>query len=186
MFCNCSRDARVYDLRFFDCNVSLYLLQAPEVPKSDNASEPVFYGGLPSNLWKNIFLAYGVKGVIDLCAGEGEVCKAAMSLRKPCLALCFSDVHVKLLFDHLVTWMLANMADAGNIYHNANYKAFKAGTKPAEVQKPAPQPASTDPGNQPGKKHRLSEASKSKKIDKKRKRRRKSSSDASESSSSDD
>ena len=89
------------------------------------------------------------------------------------------------LFDHLVTWMLANMADAGNIYHNANYKAFKAGTKPAEVQKPAPQHASADPGKQPGKKQRLSEASKSK-TDKKRKRRGKSSSDAAESSSSDE
>lgn len=185
MFCNCSRDVSVYDLRFSDCNVSLCLLQAPEAPKSDTVSEPVFYGGLPSNLWKNIFLAYGVKGVIDVSAGEGEVCKAAMLLRKPCLAFCFSDVHVKLLFDHLVTWMLANMADAGNIYHNANYKAFKAGTKLAEVQKPAPQHVSTDPGKQPGKKQRLSEASKSK-IDKKRKRRGKSSSDSAESSSSDE
>ena len=121
--------------------------------------------------------------MIDLSAGEGEVCKAAMLMRKPCLAFCFSDVHVKLLFDHLVTWMLANMADAGTIYFNASYKAFKAGTKPAEGDKPAPQFVPSDPGKQPAKKPRLSEGSKT--SDKKRKRRAKSSSD-SESSSSDE
>jgi hypothetical protein len=49
------------------------------------AMEPVFHGGLPAVLWKNIFQAYGVKGAIDLAAGEGEVCKAAMLLRKPCV-----------------------------------------------------------------------------------------------------
>ena len=87
------------------------------------------------------------------------------------------------MFDHLVTWMLANMADAGTIYFNASYKAFKAGMKPAEGDKPAPQVVPSDPGKQPAKKSRLSEASK--KSDKKRKRRAKSSSQ-SESSSSDE
>jgi hypothetical protein len=46
--------------------------------------EPVFHGGLPAVLWKNMFQAYGVKGAIDLAAGEGEVCKAAILLKTVC------------------------------------------------------------------------------------------------------
>ena len=42
--------------------------------KPDTMSEPDFYGGLPVNLWKIVFKTYGAKGVIDLSAGEGEVC----------------------------------------------------------------------------------------------------------------
>ena len=121
------------------CILKYIVLVSQAVPadsiKTDTISEPVFHGDLPANLWKNTFQAYGSKGVIDLSAGEGEVCKAAMLLRKPCLAFCFTDIHVKMLFDHLVTWMLANMADAGSIYHNQSYKTFKAGMKPADNEK---------------------------------------------------
>ena len=109
--------------------------------------EPVFHGGLPALLWKNVLQAYGAKGVIDLSAGEGEVCKAAMQLRKPCLALCMSDVHVRLLFDHLVTWMLANMLEQGSIYYNVAYKSFKTSSASAAqavavpALDPVPKPA---------------------------------------------
>ena len=70
-------------------------------------------------------MAYASKGLIDLSAGSGEGCKAAMSLRKPCLAFCFNDEHVRLLFDHLVEWMLENMADPKSVYFNQNYAAYK-------------------------------------------------------------
>jgi hypothetical protein len=76
-------------------------------------------------VWKNIMTAYASKGLIDLSAGSGEGCKAAMSLRKPCLAFCFNDEHVRLLFDHLVEWMLENMADQKSVYFNQNYAAYK-------------------------------------------------------------
>lgn len=133
--------------------------------------EPVFYGGLPALLWKNLFQAYGAKGVIDLSAGEGEVCKAAMQLRKPCLALCMSDVHVRLLFDHLVTWMLATMMDQGSIYYNVAYKSFKTSSAsaaqaaavpaPDAVPKPAkPQKRNNENNNnKPKKKTKREEAS---------------------------
>ena len=97
--------------------------------------------------------AYGAKGVIDLSAGEGEVCKAAMQLRKPCLALCMSDVHVRLLFDNLVTWMLANMLDQGSIYYNVAYKTFKTSSvnaaQAAQVptSDPVPKPAKSQKRN---------------------------------------
>ena len=154
--------------------------------KPDTISEPVFHGGLPAALWKNTFQAYGSKGVIDLSAGEGEVCKAAMNLRKPCLAFCFTDLHVKMLFDHLVTWMLANMADPGSIYHNQNYKTFKAGLKPADVAKPAeavPKRLSTASTAPPEKRHRSENASRRRGT--KRKSKGKKSSSSSESSSED-
>jgi len=65
--------------------------------------------------------------VIDLAAGEGEVCKAAVELRKPCLAFCFNDLHVRLLFDHLVGWMHTNMEDQKSVFYNVAYKSFKTG-----------------------------------------------------------
>jgi hypothetical protein len=100
--------------------------------------EPVFYGALPSIVWKNILTAYAVKGVIDLSGGSGEGCKAAMSLRKPCLAFCFNDTHVRLLFDHLVDWMLASMTDTKTVFYNANYVAYKKGAATAVATPAAP------------------------------------------------
>ena len=171
----------------FRCILKYIVLVSQASPadciRPDTISEPVFHGGLPANLWKNIFQTYGAKGVIDLSAGEGEVCKAAISLRKPCLAFCFTDIHVKMLFDHLVTWMLANMADPGNIYHNQSYATFKAGLKPAELAAVA-KPAEGAP-------KRLSTASTAPPVKRQRKekdrlhksRRRKSKGDKSSSSS---
>ena len=155
--------------------------------KPDTISEPVFHGGLPAALWKNIFQAYGSKGVIDLSAGEGEVCKAAMTLRKPCLAFCFTDLHVKMLFDHLVTWMLANMADPGSIYRNRSHETFKAGLKPADVAKPAeavPKRLSTASTAQPEKKQRIQNGT-CRQGKKRKSKGKRSESESSESSSED-
>ena len=120
--------------------------------------------------------AYGAKGVIDLSAGEGEVCKAAMQLRKPCLALCMSDVHVRLLFDNLVTWMLANMLDQGSIYYNVAYKTFK--TSSANAAQAAQVPTS-DPVPKPAKSKKRNSESNNNKPKKKTKHE-----DSSENSSS--
>lgn len=70
-------------------------------------------------------VAYAAKGLIDLSAGSGEGCKAAMSLRKPCLAFCFNDEHVRQLFDHLVSWVLECMTDSKSVLYNQNYANFK-------------------------------------------------------------
>ena len=96
-------------------------------PRDMDMLEPVFHGGLPALLWKNMFQAYGVKGAIDLAAGEGEVCKAAILLRKPCVAFCFTDLHVKLLFSCLVDWMLMQMAEQDNIFYDEKYQNFICG-----------------------------------------------------------
>ena len=77
----------------------------------DDALAPVFFNGLPAILVANVMRATGSKGLVDLAAGVGEGCKAATSLRKPCLALCLSETHVRLLFDHLVDRMLTAMLD---------------------------------------------------------------------------
>jgi hypothetical protein len=105
--------------------------------------QPVFYAGLPALMWKNLFQAYCVKGVIDLSAGDGEICKAAMQLRKPCLAFCLSDMHVRLLFDHLVSWMLTHMADETSVYYNANYVKYKALERAGGEAAAAPPPTLT-------------------------------------------
>jgi hypothetical protein len=137
----------------------------------------MFYHNLPAILWTNVLQAYGGRGLIDLAAGSGEGCKAAMTLRKPCLAFCLSESHVLNLWDHLVDWMLTSMKTQTNVFFSQPYKAFVEGSSgghtaptPTPVPKPTPK-AKTDP-----------KAKKSKK-DKKKKRGRSSSS--SESSSSD-
>lgn len=144
--------------------------------------EAVFHGALPSLVWKNILSAYAAKGVIDLSAGSGEGCKAAMSLRKPCLAFCFNDVHVRLLFDHLVDWMLASMADQKTVYFNAGYLAYKSG-KAQAAPKPPPTPLEPPPtpkdNKDPKKKRASGEGADGSR--KKKKRRGKSSSSSSSS-----
>jgi len=150
------------------------------------AMEPVFHGGLPAVLWKNIFRAYVVKGAIDLAAGEGEVCKAAMLLRKPCVAFCFTDLHVRLLFDHLVSWMLVNMAEPNNTYYNATYKSFKAGqtavAAPSSPAKPVPQKiASENSGKKDGTKSEKRKSHDSTDKTKKKRRRKDSETDSSSS-----
>lgn len=91
----------------------------------DDAHEVVFYGTLPMKAWKNLLGAYLAKGVIDLAAGSGEACKAALLLRKPCLGFCFNDAHKLALFDHLVDWMLGCMEDQSTTFINAAYKTWK-------------------------------------------------------------
>ena len=144
------------------------------------AQEPVFHGGLPCLMWKNLFQAYGTKGIIDLSAGDGEICKASMLMRKPCLAFCLSDTHVRLLFDHLVSWMLSNMTDDKCLFYNSNYVKFKAnersgGTGPT----PAPTPTKT-----PNK--RSSEGGSENPKSKSKPKKAKPTPDPEESSSSDD
>ena len=135
---------------------------------------------------ENIFQAYGVKGAIDLAAGEGEVCKAAMLLRKPCVAFCFTDLHVRLLFDHLVSWMLVNMAEPNNTYYNATYKSFKAGqtavAAPSSPAKPVPQKiASENSGKKDGTKSEKRKSHDSSDKTKKERRRKDSETDSSSS-----
>ena len=82
----------------------------------------MFYNSLPAMLIKNVMQATVSKGLIDLAGGMGEGCTAAMAWRKPCLALCLSETHVRLLFDHLVDWMLTTMLDQTSVFYNQNYK----------------------------------------------------------------
>lgn len=105
-------------------------------------------------------LAYASKGLIDLSAGSGEGCKAAMLLRKPCLAFCFSDAHVRFLFDHLVEWMLEQMTDSKSVYFNQNYAVYKktgsgqaaGGTGKPRQDRPKRSRSADDKGTEGGKK----------------------------------
>ena len=110
----------------------------------------------------------------------GEGCKAAMALRKPCLALCLSETHVRLLFDHLVDWMLTTMLDQTSVFYNQAYKTFKAG---AEIKAlPLPLTSPTKPAD-PAKKR--SEGAKNQKAKKRRMSGGKRESSSSDSSSAD-
>ena len=141
---------------------------------------PVFYNGLPAILIKNVMQATVSKGLIDLAGGMGEGCKASMALRKPCLALCLSEAHMRLLFDHLVDWMLTTMLDQTSVFYNQAYKTFNAG---AEIKAlPLPLTSPTKPADLPKKR---SNSAKNKKPKKRRKSGGKRESSSSDSSSAD-
>ena len=112
----------------------------------------------------------------------GEGCKAAMALRKPCLALCLSETHVRLLFDHLVDWMLTTMLDQTSVFCNQSYKTFKAGAEIKALPLPLPVPSPTKP--EPANKRSRSEK-KNQKPKKKKKSGGKRESSSSDSSSVD-
>ena len=128
----------------------------------------------------NVMRATCSKGLIDLGGGTGEGCKAAMALRKPCLALCLSETHVRLLFDHLVGWLLTTMLDQTSVFYSQNYKTFKAG---AEIKAlPLPLTSPTKRADHPKKR---SNSAKNKKPKKRRKSGGKRESSSSDSSSAD-
>ena len=142
----------------------------------------MFYNGLPAILIKNVMQATVSKGLIDLAGGMGEGCKASMALRKPCLALCLSEAHVRLLFDHLVDWMLTTMLDQTSVFYNQAYKTFKAGAEINVNALPLPSPSPPKPVD-PTKKR--SNSAKTKKSKKRRKSGGKRESSSSDSSSAD-
>jgi hypothetical protein len=159
--------------------VSSLHYQEPGLVKKPDDLDTVFYGGLPAILWKNVLQAFAGRGLIDLAAGTGEGCKAAMSLRKPCLGVCLSEAHVRHLFDHLVDWMLSGMEDQKGVFYNQAYKSFKTTKPDAEEKTPLPKPKSSSPPPNPRKRSRSKDKKDKPKKSKKGKR------DASSSSSSD-
>ena len=87
----------------------------------------VFYNTLPSLVWQELGAAYQAKAFVDLAAGSGEVAKAALQLRRPCLAACLSESHQPLLMEHLVEYMQQCMADQGNKFSVAKHADFRKG-----------------------------------------------------------
>jgi hypothetical protein len=143
---------------------------------SDATPSAVFYHATPSHLWKDLGQAFQAKAFLDLAAGSGEVAKAALQLRLPCLALCLTDEHQVRLMDHLVEFMQESMLDTGSTFQNQAYITFKKG-KPGPTPKPTPKP--------PPKKRSLSRSPSAKpKKPKKNKKRGKSSSSSSSDSDS--
>jgi hypothetical protein len=135
-----------------------------------------FHGSLPEALWTNIMQAFLCKGVVDLSAVSGESCKAAMTLKRVCLAFCMSDTHRRLLHDHLVDWMLGVMEDTSHPLGVAAYKVWK--TSPSSSSSAPPLPT-------PGRKRSRSKSNKQDKKTDKAKSKKKSKKSESSSSSSD-
>jgi hypothetical protein len=141
------------------------------MPKPANRTEPVFYGSLPTHFWQELLHSFNVRAAIDLSAGSGEVCKAALTQRKPVLALTLSEAHSTLLIDHLVGWMLEAMQDKNNTYYNVEYATWlgknkgpvQGGTRATDPS-PATEPAER-PHTESGKKRKLRRCSSSSSSD---------------------
>lgn len=153
-----------------------------------SADEPtcVFFHALPANLWQDIGAAFQAKGFLDLSAGSGEVAKAALMLRRPCLSICLSDEHQMRLMDHLVDFMQQCMLDQGNTFVNLKYMAFK--NKDVKPNKPKVEPKPPGPDGEARKKRKPSRSrsrgGKKGKDEKKGKKGKKTVKESSSSSSS--
>lgn len=99
--------------------------------QAEQGPQCVFYNTLPCLVWQELGAAYQARAFVDLAAGSGEVAKAALQLRRPCLAVCLSESHQSLLMEHLVEYMQECMADQGNTFFSAKYADFRKGKSSA-------------------------------------------------------
>ena len=63
--------------------------------------EPVFWHQLPSHFYKDLFVSYWGKTIIDLTAGGGLAAQAALELQLGYTGFAFTDEHRQLLTDRL-------------------------------------------------------------------------------------
>jgi hypothetical protein len=68
------------------------------LPRLDDSIEPVFYYALPFALYKDLFQANNISGVVNLTGADGAAELAAMELGIPCISFCLTSDHVSMLY----------------------------------------------------------------------------------------
>ena len=69
--------------------------------RAGQSVEPVFWHQLPGKFYKDLFLSYWGKTIIDLTAGGGLAAQAALELQIGYTGFAFTDEHRALLTDRL-------------------------------------------------------------------------------------
>ena len=66
---------------------------------------------LPAKFYKEQFSVNDVKCLINLNGAEGNIEISCIELGIPCVSFCFTDAHVKLLYDRIEVKTFARMQD---------------------------------------------------------------------------
>ena len=69
--------------------------------RAGQSVEPVFWHQLPTKFYKDLFVSYWGKTIIDLTAGGGLAAQAALELQLGYTGFAFTDEHRQLLTDRL-------------------------------------------------------------------------------------
>ena len=92
---------------------------APRLIHCHDEKEPVFYMGMPVKFWEDVLQCYQLRNVIHLSAGDGALAKACLQMRRGYFGICTTQVHVDHLYEHLVEWMIEQMADSNSHFYQA-------------------------------------------------------------------
>ena len=80
--------------------------------------EPLNYNNLPKELFAEIKWSYCLdKMTVDLTPTDGEAAKAWLDAKSGhYIGICFSDAHVKHLYQHLTEYILSKLGTEGSVH----------------------------------------------------------------------
>ena len=97
--------------------------------------EPVFYQAMPVEFYEDLASGLYLRDIIHLTPGDGSAAKAALKLQMNYFGMCFTDLHVTALYQHLKVWMLQQFQDpTTSFYQPAMVKSVP------KLAPPAPKP----------------------------------------------
>ena len=70
-------------------------------PRNDAKKEPAFYLSFPVAFYESLFSTWGIKAVINLCAGEGNAEVACCELGIPIVSVTHTEDHVTMLYNRI-------------------------------------------------------------------------------------
>jgi hypothetical protein len=108
--------------------------------RQDDALEPVFYHHLPLIFYQNLMTTMSATAIVDLASGPGEAAKSALLTKRQYWGLCLSDQHVRLLYRHLVSWVLSEMGSESSSFYNPKYAEYKGLAQKSGGGTPTPKP----------------------------------------------
>ena len=72
-------------------------------PRNDAKKEPAFYLSFPVAFYESLFSTWGIKAVINLCAGEGNAEVACCELGIPIVSVTHTEDHVTMLYSRIAS-----------------------------------------------------------------------------------
>ena len=118
---------------------------APNLRRTDDTREIVFYHSLPSLFWDEIVHDYQLGAILDLAVGDGALALTAVRNRLAYTGFAFTQSHKDMVMDRLLDLMSAGSLTAGDKWYDPNLvKTLIAASKrkdPNNEEEPAAGPA---------------------------------------------
>ena len=89
---------------------------------------------LRTEVYTDIFAAWGAKSVVDLSAGQGQAAAACLQLRLCCVAFCLTEAHAQALEKRLTDHVLTAMQDEGSTFYRPEMAQKKETTETEEPE----------------------------------------------------